>query len=85
MGSVNFVCDHARHGLGLCYFSRNARAGGDTSGIGLLLGHFIAIVIVAAGIGALVASNPIALTVLTVIGSAYLAWFEYADPSVSTQ
>ncbi len=41
---------------------------------GLLLGHFIAIVIVAAGIGALVASNPIALTVLTVIGSAYLLW-----------
>lgn len=41
---------------------------------GLLLGHFIAIVIVAAGVGALVASNPIALTVLTVIGAAYLLW-----------
>ena len=41
---------------------------------GLLLGHFIAILIVAAGIGALVAGNPIALTVLTVIGAAYLLW-----------
>ena len=52
---------------------------------GLLLGHFIAILIVAAGIGALVAGNPIALTVLTVIGAAYLLWLGinmFIHPSV---
>lgn len=44
---------------------------------GLLLGHFVAIMIVAAGIGALVASNPVALTVLTVIGATYLLWLGF--------
>lgn len=41
---------------------------------GLLLGHLAATLVVAAGVGALVASNPITLTVLTVVGSAYLLW-----------
>jgi threonine/homoserine/homoserine lactone efflux protein len=41
---------------------------------GLLLGHLAATIVVAAGVGALVASTPIALTVLTVAGSAYLLW-----------
>ena len=41
---------------------------------GLLLGHFVAIMIVAAGIGALVASTPVALTLLAVIGATYLLW-----------
>ncbi len=41
---------------------------------GLLLGHLIATLVVAAGVGALVASNPTVLTVLTVAGSTYLLW-----------
>lgn len=41
---------------------------------GLLLGHLIAILIVAAGVGALVAGHPVALTLLTLIGAAYLLW-----------
>lgn len=41
---------------------------------GLLLGHLIATLVVAAGVGALVASNPAVLTVLTVAGSTYLLW-----------
>jgi len=41
---------------------------------GLLLGHLIATVIVAAGVGGFVASNPAALSVLTVAGAAYLLW-----------
>ncbi len=41
---------------------------------GLLLGHLLATSIVAAGVGALIASNPIALTGLTAVGAAYLLW-----------
>lgn len=41
---------------------------------GLLLGHLLATVIVAGGIGALMASNPMALSVLTVTGAGYLLW-----------
>ncbi|ALN78352.1 LysE family translocator [Lysobacter antibioticus] len=41
---------------------------------GLLLGHLAATLIVAAGVGALIASMPIAMTILTVAGSAYLLW-----------
>lgn len=41
---------------------------------GLLLGHLTATVIVAAGVGGLVARNPIALAVLTVAGAGYLLW-----------
>ena len=41
---------------------------------GLLLGHLLATVIVAAGVGAFVAGKPMALTVLTVVGAAYLLW-----------
>lgn len=44
---------------------------------GLLLGHLMAIAIVAAGVGALVAGNPLALTVLTLIGAAYLLWIGF--------
>lgn len=42
--------------------------------LGLLTGHLLATVIVAAGIGALVATTPTALTVLTIAGSVYLVW-----------
>lgn len=41
---------------------------------GLLSGHLIATVIVAAGVGTLVANHPIALSVLTVAGAGYLLW-----------
>lgn len=41
---------------------------------GLLLGHLLATVIVAAGVGGLVASNPVALSVLTIAGATYLLW-----------
>lgn len=41
---------------------------------GLLLGHLMATVIVAGGVGALMASNPMALSMLTVAGAGYLLW-----------
>lgn len=41
---------------------------------GMLFGHFITILLVAAGVGLLVANNPTALMILTVAGSAYLLW-----------
>ncbi len=41
---------------------------------GLLFGHLAAILLVAAGVGALVARTPAALTVLTFAGAAYLLW-----------
>lgn len=41
---------------------------------GLLLGHLAAAIIVATGVGAVVASTPIALTVITMAGSVYLLW-----------
>jgi threonine/homoserine/homoserine lactone efflux protein len=42
--------------------------------VGLLCGHLIAIAIVAAGVGALVTGNPMALTALTLLGAGYLLW-----------
>ncbi|MGO3346125.1 MAG: LysE family translocator [Marinomonas sp.] len=41
---------------------------------GMLLGHLTATIIVAAGIGALVASQPITLTIIVMIGAVYLLW-----------
>lgn len=41
---------------------------------GMLTGHLVATVIVAAGVGALVSGLPGALTVLTIAGSLYLIW-----------
>lgn len=41
---------------------------------GLLSGHLIATVIVAAGVGTLIAKHPVALSVLTVAGAGYLLW-----------
>jgi threonine/homoserine/homoserine lactone efflux protein len=41
---------------------------------GLLSGHLLATVVVAAGVAAVVAANPVVLTVLTVAGALYLAW-----------
>ncbi|MGO4744763.1 LysE family translocator [Serratia quinivorans] len=46
--------------------------------VGLLFGHLIAIAIVAAGVGTLVAGTPMALTALTLIGAAYLLWIGFS-------
>lgn len=42
--------------------------------IGLLSGHLLATIVVAAGVAALLAGSPVVLTVLTVVGAAYLVW-----------
>ena len=41
---------------------------------GLLSGHLLATLIVAAGAGALLAANPVAMSVMTVVGALYLLW-----------
>jgi threonine/homoserine/homoserine lactone efflux protein len=41
---------------------------------GLLSGHLAATLVVAAGVAALLASSPVVMTVLTVVGAAYLVW-----------
>lgn len=54
---------------------------------GLLLGHLLATSIVAAGVGALIAGVPVAMTVLTYIGAVYLLWLGVGlvrDPPVPT-
>lgn len=45
---------------------------------GLLLGHLVATLVVAAGVGAVVMNQPLALTGLTVIGAIYLIWMGVA-------
>jgi len=41
---------------------------------GIVVGYLVMTIVVAAGVGVLVASSPVALTVLTVIGGGYLIW-----------
>lgn len=41
---------------------------------GLLSGHLIATIIVAAGVGGIVAGAPVALSVMTIAGASYLVW-----------
>ncbi|HEV3357298.1 MAG TPA: LysE family translocator [Pseudonocardiaceae bacterium] len=41
---------------------------------GIVLGYLVMTAVVAAGLGALIASTPVALTALTVAGALYLAW-----------
>ncbi|MNH16526.1 Homoserine/homoserine lactone efflux protein [compost metagenome] len=41
---------------------------------GMLSGHFLATLIVAAGVGSLVAGHPLALLLLTLAGCTYLLW-----------
>ncbi len=45
---------------------------------GLLVGHLAATAAVAVGVAALVARSPLVLTVLTVVGAAYLLWLGIA-------
>jgi threonine/homoserine/homoserine lactone efflux protein len=52
---------------------------------GMLLGHLLATIVVAAGVGAVVAKSPTALAVVTFVGAAYLLWLGgnmIARPSV---
>lgn len=54
---------------------------------GLLAGHLVATAVVVAGVGTVLARVPIALTVLTVAGAAYLVWLgigTLARPSAPT-
>ncbi|AZN68926.1 LysE family translocator [Acinetobacter haemolyticus] len=46
----------------------------STAVTGLILGHLIAILCVAAGVGSLLNHFPILLTAMTVLGSGYLLW-----------
>jgi threonine/homoserine/homoserine lactone efflux protein len=41
---------------------------------GLVVGHVVMTVVVAAGVGALVVAVPVVLTVLTLVGALYLVW-----------
>lgn len=41
---------------------------------GLLSGHLLATMVVAGGVGTLIASNPVIMSVLTVAGAGYLLW-----------
>lgn len=41
---------------------------------GMLSGHFMATLVVAAGVGSLIAGHPLALTLLTLAGCLYLLW-----------
>lgn len=58
---------------------------------GLLSGHLLATLIVAAGAGALLANNPATLAVMTVVGALYLLWmgvnmlWKPAAPAASEQ
>ena len=45
--------------------------------VGLLLGHLAATLVVAAGVAALVASVPVAMSALTVAGAGYLLWLGF--------
>jgi threonine/homoserine/homoserine lactone efflux protein len=47
--------------------------------LGLLSGHALATIIVAAGVGALLARVPVALTVLTIAGSLYLIYLGFMN------
>ena len=41
---------------------------------GMLFGHFLATVVVALGVGAIVAKSPILMTTITLLGAGYLLW-----------
>lgn len=41
---------------------------------GMLMGHFLATIIVALGVGALIAKSPLLMMLITLLGAAYLLW-----------
>ncbi len=56
--------------------------------LGMLSGHVLATLIVAAGVGGLLVKIPYALLMLTLMGAAYLLWLGFnmlLKPSVPTQ
>jgi threonine/homoserine/homoserine lactone efflux protein len=58
------LCDSSWHKGEVCY----------DSGDGLVLGHFMAILCVAAGVGTLLSHYPILLSTMTIVGACYLFW-----------
>ncbi|RPD92110.1 hypothetical protein EGN69_17465 [Pseudomonas monteilii] len=65
LGCVDAVRDDPGCRLGLCHLGRHARALGDASGGGDVVGAFPGTLVVAAGVGSLLAGHPLALTLLT--------------------
>jgi threonine/homoserine/homoserine lactone efflux protein len=54
--------------------SAGLRGHGVPAATGIVVGYLAMTIVVAAGVGVLVASSPVALTVLTVVGGGYLVW-----------
>ncbi|HKS11881.1 MAG TPA: LysE family translocator [Pseudomonas sp.] len=51
--------------------------GVGASVLGLLAGYVLLTILIAAGVGMLIAGNPVLMAVLTVMGALYLAWLGY--------
>ena len=71
--SMLFVVD-PWSGLGVRDRRRLAKQECSSAVGGLLSGHLAATLVVAAGVAALLASSTVVMTVLTVVGAAYLVW-----------
>ncbi len=74
LGCFDPVCDDTRYRLGLCHFVGIQGKRVLPAVTGLLTGHLMAALIVAAGVGTLVTSQPVLLQVLTGVGAVYLLW-----------
>lgn len=51
--------------------------GVGASVLGLLAGYVVLTVLIAAGVGMLIAGNPVLMAILTLVGALYLAWLGY--------
>ena len=51
--------------------------GVGASVLGLLAGYVVLTILIAAGVGVLIAGNPVLMAILTVAGAMYLAWLGY--------
>jgi threonine/homoserine/homoserine lactone efflux protein len=51
--------------------------GVGASVLGLVAGYVVLTVLIAAGVGVLIADNPVLMTILTAVGALYLAWLGY--------
>jgi threonine/homoserine/homoserine lactone efflux protein len=51
--------------------------GVGASVLGLLAGYVVLTFLIAVGVGALIAGNPVLMAILTVVGALYLAWLGY--------
>lgn len=70
----NLVCFNTRCWLGVCNIGGNKREVYCYSYFRACTGAFLAVLCVAAGVGALVSHYPILLTSLTIVGACYLLW-----------